>query len=59
MPGLDHVFLDVRAEPVLRAEDGGQPGARVRRDAIGDVDEVVIHRRRVADDADALAVEGG
>ena len=54
---FDHVFLDVRAEALLRSEDCAKPHARVRGQPIGDVNQAVIDRRRVADDADALAVE--
>ena len=37
VPRLDHVVLHVRSEAVLRAEDRGERGAVVRRQAIGDV----------------------
>ena len=60
VPGLDHVFLHVGPEAVLRAEDGGQPASvpgRRRGQAVGDVAQLAVDRRRVADDADAAAVE--
>ena len=60
VPRLDHVVLHVRPEPVLRAENGGQlraAGAAASRSATWR--ELAIDRRRVADDADAAAVERG
>jgi hypothetical protein len=43
---------------VLRAEDRREVRARVRRETIGDVPQLAVDRRRVADDADAPPVEG-
>src|SRR5215831_13622205 len=57
MAGFDHVFLDIGSKPMLRAEDRRQSGARMRGQVVDDVDEMVIHRGRVADDANALTVE--
>jgi hypothetical protein len=54
---LDHVLLDVGAESVLGAENRREPRARMRREGVGDMRELMIDRRRVADDADALAIE--
>jgi hypothetical protein len=50
---FDHVFLDVRPEAVLRAKDRRQDGLFVRGDAVGGVDELVVHGRGIAHDADA------
>ena len=49
---LDHVVLDVRAEPVLRAEDGGQRHAIGRRHAIEDMDEAAVDGRVITEHAD-------
>jgi hypothetical protein len=60
VPGLDHVFLYVGPEAVLRAENGGQPRGALRRrrgQAVGDVAQFAVNRRRVAHDADAAAVQ--
>src|SRR5207249_2569647 len=54
---LNHVVLDVRPEPMLRAEDSRESGSRMRREPVRDVPQVAVHRRRVADHADAFAVE--
>jgi len=49
--GLDHVFLDVRSEPVLRSEDRAERHAGLHAHAIGDVPHLAVHRRGIADDA--------
>ena len=55
--GFDHVFLNLRPKTVLRSENRGETRARVCRQSVGDVNELVIDRRRIADDPDAFAVE--
>jgi hypothetical protein len=55
--GLDHVFLHIGSEPVLRAEDGRQVRPRVRREPIDDMPELAVNRCRVAHDPHAPAVE--
>src|SRR5262249_27216401 len=57
MPRLDHVVLDVGAKPVLRPEDGGEPGAGQGGNPVGDVPELAVDRRRIADDSNAQLVE--
>jgi len=42
---------------VLRAEDRGQPRAGVRGEAIDDVPQRAVDRRRVAHHADTLSVQ--
>ena len=59
MVGLDHVVLDVRAEPVLRSEHRRQRDTGQRGDGIGDVPEPGVHRCRVRDQTDPLAGETG
>src|SRR5207247_1669107 len=54
---LDHVVLNVGAEAVLRAEDGAQPGAVVRCEAVHDVPEATVDRRVIADDADPRSAQ--
>ena len=55
--GLDHVVLDVRPEPVLRAKNRGEPRIRQRRQAVGDVPEPGIDRRGIADNPHPPAVQ--
>jgi hypothetical protein len=57
VPRLDHVVLDVRSKAVLGAEQRREPGAGMGGQAIGDVPQLVIDRGRVADHADATAVQ--
>jgi hypothetical protein len=57
MAGFDHVFLDVGSKPMLRAKDCGQSGASVRGQVVDDVDEVVIHRGGIADDANPPTIK--
>jgi hypothetical protein len=57
--GFDHVFLHVGSETVLRPEDRGKGGTSPRSELIGDVPELQIDRRRVANDANSLAVQRG
>jgi hypothetical protein len=59
MTGLDHVFLNVGSKPVLWPENRTQPRPRMRGNAVDDVNELMIDRGRVTDDADALTVETG
>ena len=54
---LDHVVLQVRAEPVLRAEQRGQRHPRRAEDEIGGVRERRVHRGRVADEPGAKPFE--
>ena len=57
VPRFDHVVLHVRSKPVLGSEDGRQVRAGMPGDAVDDVAEVPVHRRRIAHQADALAGE--
>ena len=54
---FDHVFLEIRSEPMLRTKDGRQGGAVIRRDPVGRVDKLVIDRGWVADHADTPSVQ--
>jgi hypothetical protein len=57
MRRLDHVVLHVRAKPVLRAKEGDEVDCSVGEQEIDDMKQPVIDRRRIADEADALAAE--
>jgi hypothetical protein len=59
MTGFDHVFLNVGSEPVLRAENRTEACPRVRGQAVDDVNELMIDRGGVTNDADALTIETG
>ena len=50
---LDHVVLHVRAEPVLRAEEGGQPDLGRRRRDLDDMAAAGVERGGIRDEADA------
>jgi hypothetical protein len=52
---LDHVFLQIGSEAVLRAEDRRQLPVTAGRESIGGVAESGVNRGRIADDPDALA----
>jgi hypothetical protein len=57
MSRLDHVVLHVGPEPVLRSKNRGKLDPWLGRQPIGDVAELAVDRRRVADDSDAETVE--
>jgi len=59
VPGLDHVFLHVGSKSVLRPENRPEPRARMRRETIGDVPQLGVDRRGIAQEANAPAVEDG
>ena len=52
---LDHVVLHVGAEPVLGAEEGGEPDLGRRRRDVDDVAALDVERGGVRDEADAAA----
>ncbi len=54
---LDHVVLEIGAEAVLRAEDGGELEVRRFGKLVDHVAEGVIDGSRVSQDADAEPVE--
>ena len=51
MRGLDHVVLHVRAETVLGPEEGRDRHAAHRHEAVDDMDELVVDRGGIRDDA--------
>ena len=57
--GLDHVLLHVGSEPVLRSEDRREARAGCCGESIDDVPQLGVDRCRIADEADAPAVEVG
>jgi len=54
---LDHVVLQIRAEAVLRPEDGGERDAVGRAHLVHDVREGVVHGRGIGDHADPQPLE--
>src|SRR5262245_37738872 len=57
VPRFNHVFLDVRAETVLRTEDCGEGGVGTGGNPVGDVDVLMIDRCGIANHPDPPSVE--
>jgi len=44
---------------VLRPEEGDELSPAMAREEIGDMTQLAVYRRRITDDTDTFAVEGG